>query len=340
MGYQGMGNQGLGNQGMVPMRLKFVDSDDLGITRRKLAHGWAYYSGDGARITDRDEIDRLNRIALPPAYTDARFSAFANGHLQAFGLDARGRRQYRYHPEYRAHRDGTKFDNVVAFGAALPAIRKQVEADLGGKACDCSTVLAAIVRIMDSAHIRVGNEEYARTNKSFGATTLRNRHARAGREKVQLHYRGKSGIERQVVLSDRSLARVVRRCQDLPGQSLFQYVDDDGARCRVGSGEVNAYIRAISGGDFTAKDFRTWGASAIGYGAVTGGMGLAAMLETVSSALGNTPAIARKAYVHPAVIELATDGQGEKQPLPRKTQWLAAEERGLIEYLSNGRGSA
>ncbi len=328
----------------MPMRLKFVDSDDLDITRRKLAQGWAYYTGDGARITDRAEIDRLNRIALPPAYTDARFSSFANGHLQAIGVDARGRRQYRYHPDYRAHRDGAKFDNVIAFGQALPAIRKQVQADLDGKACDCATILAAIVRIMDSAHIRVGNEEYARTNKSFGATTLRSRHARAGREKVQLHYRGKSGIERQVVLSDRSLARVVRRCQDLPGQSLFQYVDDGGSRCRVGSSEVNDYIRAISGGDFTAKDFRTWGGSAIGYGAVAGGMGLAAMLETVSSALGNTPAIARKAYVHPAIVDLAKDRPADTLPLslpmPRKTQWLAPHERGLIEYLSKGRGSA
>lgn len=324
------------------MRLKFLDSDDLDITRKKLAHGWAYYAGEGERITDRDEIDRLNSIALPPAYVEARFAAAPNAHLQAYGLDARGRRQYRYHPDFRATRDAAKFDGCLEFGKALPKIRKQVEQDLKGEARDCRTVLAAVVRIMDSAHIRIGSEQYARTNKSFGATTLRTRHARAGRQKVQLNYRGKSGIERSVELNDRSLARVVRRCQDLPGQSLFQYVDEQGARCKVGSTEVNDYIREASGGDFTAKDFRTWSASAIAYGAVAEGLGLAELLRAVSDALGNTPAIARKSYVHPAVVELAKNGDAVL-PLPRATRWLTPEERGLLDFFakkSRSRGSA
>lgn len=321
----------------MPPGLNYVDVEDFAISRKRAGRGWAYYDARRKRITDRDEIDRLNRLALPPAYTEARFCLDPKGHLQAFGTDARGRRQYRYHPDFRAAQEEAKFGCCGDFGAALPLIRKRVEQDLTGKPLAYETVLAAIVRILDSAHLRVGNEEYAKTNKSFGVTTLRNRHAKTERSAVQLRYRGKGGLERSVRLNDKSLARVVRRCQDLPGQALFQYEDDDGGIHRITSGDVNDYIRAASGGDFTAKHFRTWAASVIGFAAMARGAKLIELLEEVSQALGNTPAIARKSYIHPTIIENAKAGYKGKNDMLRATKWLDREERGLLEYLKRQR---
>ena len=321
-------------------RLRYVDDTMPGITRRALKHGWAYHDADGKRITDRDEIDRLNRIAMPPAYRDCWFCADCRGHIQATGLDDRGRKQYRYHPDFRAAQDAEKYSGCADFARALPAIRRHVEADLARRGVDKATACAAVVRLLDLGHIRVGNRQYADENKSFGATTLRSRHVKVTGGRLMLCYRGKSRKQQTLSIENRRLATVVRRCQDLPGQQLFQYLAADGSRHPVSSHDVNDYLREASGCDFTAKHFRTWGASVIAYGAIVAagpdGIGLKTMLAPVAAALGNTPAISRKSYVYPALIELAKAGGLKGQPpvrLPRATRWLSAAERGLTAFL-------
>ena len=320
--------------------LRYVDDQMPGITRRALKRGWAYHDADGARITDRDEIDRLNAVAMPPAYRECWFCADPRGHIQATGLDDRGRKQYRYHPDFRAAQDAEKYSSCTAFARALPAIRKRVEADLARRGIDKRTACAAVVRLLDLGHIRVGNRQYAEENKSFGATTLRNRHVNVKGGRLMLCYRGKAGKQQTLSIENRRLATVVRRCQDLPGQQLFQYVAADGARHPVSSQDVNDYLREVSRGGFTAKHFRTWGASVIAYQAIVeagpAGIGLKAMLAPVSDALGNTPVISRKSYVHPALIDLAKGGGLKGQPpvrLPRATRWLSPAERGLTAFL-------
>lgn len=313
--------------------LLFVEVPALTITRRRVGKHWRYFDGTGGRIIDPEEIDRLNRIALPPAYTEARFCADPRGHLQAIGTDARGRRQYRYHPSFRETRDTQKFASCAAFGMALPKLRQRLDKDLQAPPRSREAVLAAVVRILDCAYLRIGNRAYARENKSFGLTTLRNRHAKLTRGGLALDYRGKSGIMRRVRLTDRQVIRVVRRCQDLPGQQLFQYEDDHGEVHAVSSADVNAYLRAITGSDFTAKDFRTWHGSVIAFAALHRGAGLKEMLEEVSQALANTPAVARKAYIHPALIEAARTGGFDARPLPRAGR-LSRMERGFLEWLA------
>jgi DNA topoisomerase-1 len=302
-----------------------------------------YFGPDGGRITDRDEIDRLNAIGMPPAYERCWFCPRPNGHIQAIGYDARGRRQYRYHPDFRAERETSKFDRLAAFGAALPKLRRKVAEDLKGKPTDCATVVAAVLRLIDETRMRVGNEEYAKSNKSFGATTLRNRHATVGRERLKITYNGKHGIKRTVTVTDRSLARIARRTQDLPGQHLFSFVDDQGEIRAVSSSDVNDYIRDAMGDEFTAKDFRTWGASVIAFEEMVKRadrkrIDLKSVMEPVAEALGNTVAISRKSYVHPALIDAAKQagaiGDGE---LPRPTKYLTACERGLIDFLKAAR---
>lgn len=314
-------------------RILFVEADDLTITRKRSGHGWRYFDEAGKVIRDREEIERLNSIALPPAYQNARFCPDPRGHLQAYGTDARRRRQYRYNAGYRAGQDAAKFEGCLEFGKALPKLRKRVEADLKGNPFACETVIAAVVKLLDSTHARVGNEAYARENKSFGITTLRNRHATVTAGSICLEYRGKGGIMKSVRLNDRSLTRVVRKVQDLRGQRLFQYRDEGGNIRPVTSGDVNDYIRGAMGADFTAKHFRTWGASAVALAVLAEHAPLKTMLEVVSEALGNTPAIARKSYIHPAIIE---DAKAKRYPdggFPRATQWLSRAERGLIDYL-------
>ena len=237
--------------------LFYSEIADLTIRRRRDRTGWQYLDAHGKRITDPDEVARLNRIALPPAYTEARFCPDCRGHLQAIGIDARGRRQYRYHPAFREARDTHKFAGCAAFGEALPALRRRLDRDLQANPQSRIAVLAAVVRILDCAFLRIGNQAYARQNKSFGLTTLRNRHARLSRGGLALEYRGKSGIVRKVRLTDSKVIRVVRRCQDLPGQQLFQYRDEHGAVHAISSADVNAYLRDISGAALTAKDLRT-----------------------------------------------------------------------------------
>ncbi|MDQ8757498.1 DNA topoisomerase IB [Sphingosinicella sp. LHD-64] len=317
--------------------LRYVDDSAPGIIRKRHGRYWQYLDARGKRITDRNEIGRLNAIGMPPAYENCWFCPDPDGHIQAIGYDARGRRQYRYHPDFRARQDKSKYARLAAFGRALPKLRKQVEADIKGKATTFDAVVAAVVRLIDETHMRVGNEDYARINKSFGATTLRNRHAKIGRGRLRICYPGKHGIKRTVTISDRHLTRIARRTQDLPGQHLFEYLDDEGDPQPVGSSDVNAYLRDTMGDDFSAKDFRTWGASAIAYEAIASddAKGIAGMIGPVAEALGNTVAISRKSYVHPALIEVAkmNGKRPHRLPWPRATKYLSAAERGLITFL-------
>lgn len=319
--------------------LCYVDDALPGITRRLIGEHWAYFSPKGRRITKREEIDRLNGIALPPAYVDAWFCPAPHGHIQAVGWDDKGRKQYRYHLDFRAAQEAEKYDKLADFGRALPLIRARVEDDLTGLSLGKDAVVAAIVRLLDLGHVRVGNEGYAQANESFGATTLRTRHAKVRGSRLKLEYVGKSGKTQKLTIEDKRLSGLVRRCADLPGQNLFQYIGSDGAAHPVSSSDVNAYLRESSGRSVTAKHFRTWGASAIAYTALIeagGHLPLKAMLEPVAAALGNTPAIARKSYVHPALIELA-HRKGcaplEGLKLPRTTRYLSGPERGLIAFL-------
>lgn len=327
---------------MTARQIVFSDDTGPGITRRRVGRHWGYWDADGRRITDRDEIDRLNAIALPPAYRDAWFCPDPRGHIQATGWDAKGRKQYRYHQDFRAAQEVAKYDRCAEFGAALPLIRARVTTDLARRSMTRDRAIAAVVRLLDQTHIRVGNEAYAKANRSFGATTLRKRHARTSGATVRLRFRGKGGIDRECTLTDRALARFVRACHDLDEQHLFAWLDDAGDAHPVTSTDVNDYIRAAAGEDFTAKHFRTWGASVVAFEALATAerdLSLTAMLAPVTRQLGNTPAIARKSYVHPALIDLTRNGQARFRKalrMPRKTRHLSRIERGLIAFLKTG----
>lgn len=322
---------------IAPTLLYYIDDSLPGITRRALKRGWAYFDAEDKRIVDRDEIDRLNAIGMPPAYVDCWFCPSPHGHVQATGYDARGRKQYRYHPRFRAGQEADKYERCSAFGKALPLLRARVESDLQRLELERDTAVAAVIRLLDLGRVRVGNEGYAKANKSYGATTLRRRHAQLSSGKVKLQFRAKSGRMQHLTITDSRLVRLVRRCQDLPGQHLFQYLDMDGEAHPVGSSDVNAYLRQAMGEAFSAKHFRTWGASVIAFDALIragGPLPLKALIAPVCDALGNTPAIARKSYVHPLLIEAAqNDGLPPDLKLPRRTKYLSAVERGLIEFL-------
>jgi DNA topoisomerase-1 len=320
-------------------KIVYCDDSEPGITRKKVRHGWGYWDPQGNRITDRDEIDRLNGIGLPPAYTDAWYCPKRNGHIQAVGWDDKGRKQYRYHPDFREAREAEKYELCAQFGRKLTKLRQRVEADLRHRKMDKARAVAAVVRLLDLGFVRVGSECYVKSNKSFGATTLRKRHADLDGRVLKLQFKAKSGKMRQMAIADGSLIRFVRTCQDLPGQHLFRWVDSDGETHPVTSGDVNDYIHDAMGDAFTAKHFRTWGASVLAFEALAGAkrdISLKTMLEPVTEALGNTPAIARKSYVHPRLIALAKGGQAafrEALSLPRKTRYLSRVERGLIAFL-------
>jgi DNA topoisomerase-1 len=325
--------------------LRFTDLSSPGITRKRVGRAWGYFDARGKRITDREEIERLNAIGLPPAYENAWFCPHADGHIQAVGVDARGRRQYRYHPDFRARREADKYEGCLDFGTALPKIRRQVDRDLKRRALDKRRVVAAVIRLLDEEKVRVGNTQYARENKSYGATTILSRHVKRKHGRLQMRFTGKHGIVHEVPLTDRRLARVVKRCQELPGQTLFQYENGDGQPQAVTSADVNDYIREASGADFTAKHFRTWGASVIAFEQLLAKdedkrISVATVIEPVAEALGNTPAMSRKAYVHPALIE-ATKAN-PRDPLggmerPRARKWLSSAEAGFLQFLAKGK---
>jgi DNA topoisomerase-1 len=322
--------------------LRHSSDTEPGITRKRMGRYWAYFGPAGERITDRDEIDRLNAIGLPPAYTDAWFCTDPLGHLQATGIDARGRKQYRYHLDFRQRRENAKFGGLLEFGKALPKLRRRVERDLKRRGLSREAVLAAVVRLLDTERLRIGNEEYARTNKSFGATTLRSRHLRRTGHGLMMRFVGKHGIVHEVKITDTNLKRICKRCQELPGQMLFQYVNGDGEPKPISSGDVNAYIKEATGGDFTAKHFRTWGASVIAFErmlkkAEDSRISVKTVIEPVAEALGNTPAISRKSYVHPRLLEAVKADprdplKGLERPPPRKR--LSSAEVGLLQFLA------
>lgn len=329
--------------------LRYVSDDRPGITRKAAGKGWQYIDAKGKRIADEREITRINRLAIPPAWTEVWICPLPNGHLQATGRDQRRRKQYRYHEDWRATRDATKYERMVAFGATLPRIRRRVAADLRSRGLGREKVLAAIVRLLESTLIRVGNEEYARDNQSYGLTTLRNRHVRVTGGRLRFEFTGKSGRKHEIDLHDPRLAGIVDRVQELPGQELFGYVDDDGGVVDVKSDDVNAYLREIAGGEFSAKDFRTWS------GTVMAAMFLAAearvegrkptrktltaVVKDVSNRLGNTPSVCRKCYIHPGVMESYLAGEVVKVArvappvVPHAVTGLSAAERAVLAFL-------
>ena len=334
--------------GEAPPGLVWVSDESPGIRRVRKGDDFAYVDARGKRLRAKAELDRIRALAIPPAYEQVWICTLANGHLQATGRDARGRKQYRYHAAWRVAKDQHKFDRMLEFGTVLPRIRKRAQADLGapvGTMPRRETVLATIVRLLDTTLVRIGNEEYARQNKSFGLTTLRTRHAAVSGSTLKLRFRGKSGKEHAVALDDPRVARVVRRCQAMPGQDLFQYVDEDGMVRGVGSADVNDYIRDAAGADFTAKDFRTWHgtahALALWIERSEAGEGrrpsAKELLAEVARRLGNTVAVCKKSYVHPRVLELLEtepdDGLRATLAAGRR-RGLEVAERRLLAFLA------
>ncbi|MCJ2034070.1 DNA topoisomerase IB [Methylobacterium sp. J-068] len=298
--------------------LRYVEDTMPGLMRAKRGTGFAYRDARGRPVREETTLARIRSLAIPPAYTDVWICPRANGHIQATGRDAKGRKQYRYHPDFRAARDLTKFEHVMAFADALPAIRARVDADMGKAGLPREKVLATVVHLLETTLIRVGNDDYARTNKSFGLTTLRDRHARIEGSELTFRFKGKSGKTWDLGLKDRRVARIVKACQDLPGQELFQYRDAEGAVRDVTSADVNAYLREITGQDITAKDFRTWAGTVLAALALQefeafdseakAKKNLRTAIEGVAARLGNTPTICRKCYIHPQVLDCYLEG--------------------------------
>jgi DNA topoisomerase-1 len=288
----------------------------------------------------RAVLERIKALAIPPAWTDVWICADESGHLQATGRDARGRKQYRYHPQWRLRRDAGKYDRMAAFARALPAIRRRVRADLALPGLPRSKVLAALVRLLERTRLRIGNERYAEENDSFGLTTLRNRHARVRGARIELQFRGKGGKAQHAAVDDERVARVVRRCRELPGQKLFEYLDEAGAVQTIDSADVNAYLKECAGADVTAKDFRTWAGTVIVANALARREGdvrhshVMAAVRAAAQCLGNTPAICRKSYVHPRVLDPSTWSNGmRRRPPPRARGGLHAEEVATLRLL-------
>lgn len=300
------------------MGLRYVSDAMPGISRRRSGKGFAYRGPDGQPLRDREKLAWIRSLAIPPAWEKVWISPFPDGHLLAVGRDEKGRKQYRYHPRWRALRDEAKFGRMLAFGRALPKIRAAVDAELSKPGLGKRKVLATVVRLLETTLIRVGNEEYAKTNKSFGLTTLRDRHFKAEGAKLRFSFRGKHGKKHVVTLKSRKLAQLVRRMQELRGQELFQYVDEEGKPQPIDSGDVNEYLREIAGEDFTAKDFRTWSATVLAAWALgefeafdtqaAAKRNVTQAIERVATRLGNTPTICRKSYVHPEVVAAYLDG--------------------------------
>ena len=298
--------------------LKYVCNDCPGIRRKKSGAGFTYLLPSGKRVRDEQTLRRIKALAIPPAWTEVWICPDSDGHLQATGFDARHRKQYRYHPRFREVREQTKYNKLIAFGQALPRIRKRVDQDLKRPGLSRERVLAAVVKLLETTLIRVGNDEYAKSNNSFGLTTLRDKHADINGSKISFEFKGKSGIDHEIDLSDPRLAKVVKQCQELPGQDLFQYLDDAGQARDITSTDVNQYIRDIAGEEFTAKDFRTWAGTVLAAMALReieafssetqAKKNIVKAVEEVAKKLGNTNAVCRKCYIHPTVIDAYLDG--------------------------------
>jgi DNA topoisomerase-1 len=298
--------------------LRYVSDDRPGFRRRRSGRGFTYADLDGAPIRDRAILARIRALAIPPAWTDVWICPSPNGHIQATGRDARGRKQYRYHADWRRVRDQTKYDRTIAFGTVLPTVRERIDEDLSLRGDVREKVLAAVLRLIDATLIRVGNDEYARSNESFGATTMLNEHVDVTGSTLVVEFRGKHGRTQHAELHDRRLARIVRRCQELPGEELFAYVDETGAARNVGSDDVNEYLREIAGEEFSVKDFRTWGGTVLAAEALSAAepastereqaAAIVAAIDAVARQLNNTRAVCRSCYIHPAVLDGYRDG--------------------------------
>jgi DNA topoisomerase I len=336
--------------------LRYVNDEQPGIKRLKSGQSFRYIAGTGQSLRDASVLKRIRSLAIPPAWTDVWICPHANGHLQATGRDAKGRKQFRYHPLWHDVRDATKYDRLIDFAKALPEIRRRIARDITKPGLNREKVLATIVRLMDLAFIRVGNEEYAKQNNSYGLTTMKDQHAKIRGERIQFSFRGKSGKHHAIEIQDRRLAAIVKHCQDIPGQDLFQWINGDGKRRDVTSGDVNDYLREVSGSDFTAKDFRTWAGTVLAARALkatrefeTQGQAktnVKKAIETVAEKLGNTPAVCRKCYVHPFLIDgymkkkLPGDGSvtqtrrnGVIKTSARPKSSLAGDEREVLQFL-------
>jgi DNA topoisomerase I len=330
--------------------LRYTSDRRPGIRRAGSRRGFRFLGVDGRPIRDPDELRRIRALVIPPAWTGVWICPDPRGHLQATGRDARGRKQYRYHPRWRQARDETKYHRLIAFARALPTIRRRAAEDLRGTPLTRDKVLAAIVILLEKTLIRVGNDEYAKQNRSFGLTTLKDGHVQIRGGRVRFAFRGKSGVEHEVDLDDSRLARVVKACRDLPGYDLFQYVGDDGERHTIDSGDVNAYLRGIAGDDFTSKDFRTWAGTVLAAGRLRAigpcstqtqvKKNIGQAIAAVAGRLGNTRAVCRKCYIHPAVLEAYEDGLikapvvGRARRLSRATTALSEEETMVLALLA------
>jgi DNA topoisomerase-1 len=329
-------------------RLRYVSAFGPGIRRRRAGKAFSYTGTDGRPLRDHDELARIRSLAIPPAWNDVWICPFLNGHIQATGRDAKGRKQYRYHSRWREGRDETKYGRMLLFGRTLPRIRKRVRVDLGRPGLPREKVIAGVIRLLETTMIRV--EEYAKSNKSFGLTTMRDRHVEVNGSNVRFLFAGKGGKSHEIDLDDRRLARVVKQCQDIPGQELFQYIGQDGARQSINSADVNEYLREVAGDEFTAKDFRTWAGTVLAAYALQELEGfdseaqakknIMRAIETVAERLGNTAQICRKCYVHPDVIDAYMDGslvhtlkQRAEEELRESVKGLEPEEAAVLALL-------
>jgi DNA topoisomerase-1 len=319
--------------------LVYVDDSQPGIRRKRAGKGFAYYDSRGRVIRDRAELKRIRALAVPPAYSDVWISPDPRGHIQATGRDARGRKQYRYHALWRDLRDSTKYEHMLEFAAALPALRNRVEQDMALHGLPREKVLATIVDLLQKTLIRIGNADYTKANDSYGLTTLRNRHVAIQGQELRFEFKGKSGKLWRLAVKDRRIARIVRACQELPGQHLFQYIGEDGTRQMVSSSDVNAYLREVTGRDITAKDFRTWAGTVLAAIALSeferfdsqaaAKRNLRAAIERVAKRLGNTATICRKCYVHPEIVNAYLDNGALELMQTEVEQELTGELKGL-----------
>ena len=331
-------------------QLRYVSDEKPGVRRVRSGKGFRYVGTDGKPVRDPATLARIRHLAIPPAWTDVWICPQANGHIQATGRDARGRKQYRYHERWRVVRDETKYGRLVAFAHALPRLRKRIEEDLAQPGMPREKVVAAVVRLLETTLIRVGNEEYAKANRSYGLTTLRNHHVEVEGGTIQFRFRGKSGIRHTVAVSDRRLARIVRKCQELPGHDLFEHLDENGEAQPIDSADVNEYLRAAMGEEFTAKDFRTWAGTVLAAQALRAlasfdsqteaKRNVVAAVEQVAARLGNTKAVCRKCYVHPAIFDAYLEGglvdgltQQIEGELMQDVAELPEEEAAVLAFL-------
>jgi DNA topoisomerase I len=331
-------------------KLHYVNDSTAGIRREKHGRSFRYVGSSGTRITDRKILDRIRGLVIPPAWTDVWICRDPNGHLQVTGHDVKGRKQYRYHPRWREVRDENKYNRLISFARALPRIRRRVARDLRRKRLPREKVLAAVIKLLETTLVRVGNDEYAEANKSFGLTTMRDRHARVVRGKIRMEFSGKSGVDHEIDIYDLRLVEVVKKCQELPGQELLQYVDEEGKVHDVGSSDVNEYLREVSGDDFSAKDFRIWAGTALAAEALkefedfdtktAAKRNVTRAIERVAERLGNTKAVCRKCYVHPAIVDaymdrslLETLKNRAETELRRGVSRLPAEEAAVLALL-------